>query len=230
MIRVLIADDQALVRGGFRLIIEAQADMVVVGEAGDGGEAVALAREHHPDVVLMDVRMPGLDGLGATKAIVCDPLLRDVRVLVLTTFDLDEHVHEAMRNGASGFLLKDVPPESLAGAVRTVAAGEALLAPAVLRRMIDGFLRRPAPGASSPPALAQLTDRELEVLRRIAGGRTNAEIAADLYLSEATVKSHVGRIFTKLDVRDRTQAVILAYETGLIIPGHDVQAPTDREA
>jgi DNA-binding NarL/FixJ family response regulator len=227
MITVLIADDQALVRGGFRLIVEAQPDMAVVGEAGDGAEAIALAREHHPDVVLMDVRMPGLDGLQATRAIAHDPGLRDVRVLVLTTFDLDEHVYEAMRNGASGFLLKDVPPESLAAAVRTVATGDALLAPAVLRRIIDGFVRRPAPGSALPAALHELTDRELEVLRRIARGRTNAEIAAELYLSEATVKSHVGHIFTKLDLRDRTQAVILAYETGLVVPGHDAPAPAD---
>lgn len=228
MIRVLIADDQALVRGGFRLIIDAQPDMTVVGEAGDGTEAVALARQHHPDVVLMDVRMPEVDGLEATRAITDDPGLRSVRVLVLTTFDLDQHVYEAMRNGASGFLLKDVPPESLAGAVRTVAAGDALLAPAVLRRLIDGFIRRPAPGASLPPALRQLTDREIEVLRRIARGHTNAEIAADLYLSEATVKSHVGRIFNKLDLGDRTQAVIVAYETGLVAPGEETQAP-DRQ-
>lgn len=221
MIEVLIADDQALVRGGFRLIVEAQPDMTVVAEAGDGTEAVARARELHPDVVLMDLRMPGLDGLGATKAIASDPGLRDVRVLVLTTFDLDEHVYEAMRSGASGFLLKDVPPEGLAAAVRTVAAGDALLAPTVLRRLIDGFVRRPPPGSSLPPLLDRLTDRELGVLRRIARGRTNAEIAAELYLSEATVKSHVGRIFTKLDLRDRTQAVVLAYESGLVVPGQD---------
>lgn len=228
MIRVLIADDQALVRGGLRLIVEAQPDMTVMSEARDGREALTLARQHHPDVILMDVRMPGLDGIEATKAIADDPGLRDVRVLVLTTFDLDEHVYEAMRSGASGFLLKDVPPESLAAAVRTVAAGDALLAPAVLRRLIDGFLHRPAPGSRMPPALGPLTDRELEVLRLIARGRANAEIAAELYLSEATVKSHVGRIFTKLDLRDRTQAVILAYETGLVVPGHDAQGPPDR--
>jgi DNA-binding NarL/FixJ family response regulator len=228
VIRVLIADDQALVRGGFRLIVDAQPDMTAVGEAGDGAEAVALAREHRPDVVLMDIRMPGMDGLGATRAITRDPGLRDVRVLILTTFDVDEHVYEAMRNGASGFLLKDVPPESLAAAVRTVAAGDALLAPAVLRRLIDAFIRRPAPGSSLPPALSRLTDRELDVLKRMARGHTNAEIAGQLYLSEATVKSHVGRVFTKLELRDRTQAVIVAYESGLVVPGEEAQPPDRR--
>jgi DNA-binding NarL/FixJ family response regulator len=217
VIRVLVADDQALVRAGFRAILEAQDDLEVVGEAGDGGEAVAIARELRPDVVLMDVRMPGVDGIEATRR-----LLRDgdgPRVLMLTTFDLDEYVYEAMRAGASGFLLKDAPRDQLVGAVRTVAAGDSLLAPALLRRLIEDFVRRPAPGARSHPELDELTERELEVLTLIARGLANAEIAARLFVSEATVRTHVTHILAKLGLRDRVQAVVLAYETGLVQPG-----------
>jgi DNA-binding NarL/FixJ family response regulator len=189
----------------------------VVGEAGDGSEAVAIARELRPDVVLMDVRMPGVDGIEATRR-----LLRDgdaPRVLMLTTFDLDEYLYEAMRAGASGFLLKDAPRDQLVGAVRTVAAGDALLAPALLRRLIEDFVRRPAPGARSRPELDELTERELEVLTLIARGLANAEIAARLFVSEATVRTHVTHILAKLGLRDRVQAVVLAYETGLVQPG-----------
>jgi DNA-binding NarL/FixJ family response regulator len=217
VIRVLVADEQALVRAGFRAILEAQDDLEVVGEAGDGGEAVAIARELRPDVVLMDVRMPGVDGIEATRR-----LLRDgdaPRVLMLTTFDLDEYVYEAMRAGASGFLLKDAPRDQLVGAVRTVAAGDSLLAPALLRRLIEDFVRRPAPGARSYPELDELTERELEVLTLIARGLANAEIAAQLFVSEATVRTHVTHILAKLGLRDRVQAVVLAYETGLVQPG-----------
>ena len=217
MIRVLIADDQALVRAGFRAILEGQDDLEVVGEAADGGEAVNIARELRPDVVLMDVRMPGVDGIEATRR-----LLRDgdaPRVLMLTTFDLDEYVYEAMRAGASGFLLKDVPRDQLVGAVRTVAAGDALLAPALVRRLIEDFVRRPAPGARPPAELDDLTERELEVLTLIARGLANAEIAASLFVSEATVRTHVTHILAKLGLRDRVQAVVLAYETGLVQPG-----------
>jgi DNA-binding NarL/FixJ family response regulator len=217
MIRVVIADDQALVRGGIRMILETQADISVAGEAADGDAAVALARELAPDVVLMDIRMPGTDGVQATRAITQDraPGSRP-RVLVVTTFNLDHYVYQALKAGASGFLLKDDPPERLAAAVRTVAAGDALLAPALLRRLLDEYISRPEPGHVSPPP--QLTGREVEVLRLIGRGRSNAEIAAELFLSETTVKTHVTRIFTKLGLRDRAQAVVLAYETGLVTP------------
>lgn len=217
MIRVLVADDQALVRAGFRAILEEQDDLDVVGEAKDGGEAVAIARELRPDVVLMDVRMPGVDGIEATQR-----LLRDgdaPRVLILTTFDLDEYVYEALKAGASGFLLKDAPRDQLVGAVRTVAAGEALLAPALVRRLIEDFVRRPAPGARSPTELNDLTERELEVLTLVARGLANAEIAARLFVSEATVRTHVTHILAKLGLRDRVQAVVLAYESGLVRAG-----------
>jgi DNA-binding NarL/FixJ family response regulator len=217
MIRVLIADDQALVRGGFRLILEAQHDIEVVGEADDGREALAKARELEPDVVLMDIRMPELDGLEATRRLVAGG--GPPRVLILTTFDLDEYVYEAMKAGASGFLLKDVRPEQLAEAVRVVARGEALLAPAITRRLVEEFVRRPPPGSRAPVALSELTERELEVLRLVASGLSNAEIAASLFVSEATVKTHVTHILTKLRLRDRVQAVVLAYESGLIQPG-----------
>ena len=217
MIRVLIADDQTLVRAGFRAILEGQDDLEVVGEAADGGEAVTIARELRPDVVLMDVRMPDVDGIEATRR-----LLRDgdaPRVLMLTTFDLDEYVYEAMKAGASGFLLKDAPRDQLVGAVRTVAAGDALLAPALVRRLIEDFVRRPGPGERLPADLDELTERELEVLTLIARGLANAEIAAVLFVTVATVRTHVTHILSKLGLRDRVQAVVLAYETGLVQPG-----------
>jgi DNA-binding NarL/FixJ family response regulator len=217
MIRVLIADDQALVRGGFRMILDSQKDMQVVGEAEDGQQALTMARELEPDVVLMDIRMPELDGLEATRRLVANP--QAPRVLMLTTFDMNEYVYEAMKSGASGFLLKDVRPEQLADAVRTVAAGEALLAPTITRRLIEEFTRRPPPGQKAPTELAELTDRELDVLKLIAKGQSNNEIAQTLFVSEATVKTHVTRVLSKLDLRDRVQAVVLAYETGLVQPG-----------
>jgi DNA-binding NarL/FixJ family response regulator len=217
VISVLVADDQALVRAGFRAILEEQDDLDVVGEAADGGEAVAIAQELRPDVVLMDVRMPGVDGIEATQR-----LLRDgdaPRVLILTTFDLDEYVYEALKAGASGFLLKDAPRDQLVGAVRTVAAGDALLAPALVRRLIEDFVSRPAPGARSPAELDALTERELEVLTLVARGLANAEIATRLFVSAATVRTHVTHILAKLGLRDRVQAVVLAYESGLIRAG-----------
>jgi DNA-binding NarL/FixJ family response regulator len=217
VIRVLVADDQALVRGGFRMILDAQGDVEVVAEAEDGQQALALARELKPDVVLMDIRMPGVDGLEATRRLLAAP--EPPRVLILTTFDLSEYVYEAMKSGASGFLLKDVRPEQLAEAVRTVAAGDALLAPAITRRLIEEFVRRPPPGQRAPAELADLTGRELEVLRLIARGLSNGEIAQTLFVSEATVKTHVTRILAKLDLRDRVQAVVFAYECGLAQPG-----------
>jgi len=217
VIRVLVVDDQALVRGGFRLILESQPDFEVVGEAENGTQALARVRELRPDVVLMDVRMPVMDGLEATRQLLAR---RDApRVLMLTTFDLDEYVYDALRAGASGFLLKDVRPEQLADAVRVVAAGETLLAPVITRRLVEQYVRRARPGTTTPAALASLTERELEVLRLMAGGRSNAEIARELYLSEATVKSHVTRVFAKLSLRDRAQAVVMAYESGLVEPG-----------
>jgi DNA-binding NarL/FixJ family response regulator len=214
-VRVLVADDQALVRGGFRMILEAEPDLVVVGEAVDGVEAVRMAAELAPDVVLMDVRMPRMDGIEATRRITA---AGRARVLVLTTFDLDEHVWDAVVAGASGFLLKDVRPRDLGHAVRTVAAGESLVAPAVTRRLLAEFTRRPAPGRRAD-RLAALTERELEVLALVARGWSNAEIAAHLVLSGTTVKTHVTRILAKLGLRDRVQAVVVAYETGLVLPG-----------
>jgi DNA-binding NarL/FixJ family response regulator len=216
VIRVLIADDQALVRGGFRLILEAQNDITVVGEAQDGEDALAQARGLRPDVVLMDIRMPKLDGLEATRRLLSGD--GESRVLVLTTLDADEYVYEAMKAGASGFLLKDVRPEQLADAVRVVASGDALLAPVITRRLIEDFVRRPPPGSGPPVELAELSNRELEVLNLIAQGLSNAEIAASLFLSEATVKTHVTHILAKLRLRDRVQAVVLAYECGLVKP------------
>jgi DNA-binding NarL/FixJ family response regulator len=219
VIRVLIADDQTLVRGGFRFILEAQPDIEVVGEATDGRAALDQARALRPDVVLMDIRMPGLDGIEATRRLTQVP--QAPRVLVLTTFDLDEYVYDAVKAGAAGFLLKDVRPEQLAEAVRTVASGEALVAPPVTRRLLERFVASPRPGARAPEALAELTDRELGVLRLIARGRSNGEIAGELFLSEATVKTHVTRILGKLGVRvrDRVGAAVTAYETGLVQPG-----------
>jgi DNA-binding NarL/FixJ family response regulator len=216
VIRVLIADDQALVRGGFRLILEAQKDIEVVGEAQDGEDALAQARGLLPDVVLMDIRMPKMDGLEATRRLLSGD--GESRVLVLTTLDADEYVYEAMKAGASGFLLKDVRPEQLADAVRVVASGDALLAPVITRRLIEDFVRRPPPGAGPPVELAELSERELDVFKLIAQGLSNAEIAASLFLSEATVKTHVTHILGKLRLRDRVQAVVLAYECGLVKP------------
>jgi DNA-binding NarL/FixJ family response regulator len=215
MTRILVADDQVLVRGGLRMILEAQPDIEVVGEAGDGSEALALARELGPDLVLMDIRMPGLDGLEATRRLLAagDPA---PKVLVLTTFDLDEYVYEAIRAGASGFLLKSAPPPQLVEGVRAVMAGDALLSPEITRRLLERFTRRPPPSAGAPAELADLTQRELDVLCLMADGQSNAEIAASLVLSEATVKTHVNHILTKLRLRDRVQAVALAYRSGLM--------------
>ena len=218
MIRVLIADDQALVRGGFRMILDGEEDIEVCAEAGDGAEALAAAEETRPDVVLMDVRMPELDGIEATRRLLSAPDRRP-RVLVLTTFDLDEYVYEAMRAGASGFMLKDIDPPELAHAVRVVSRGDALLAPAITRRLIEQYTKRPAPGAGPPAELEELTARELEVLRLLARGMSNAEIGQELFLSPATVKTHVARVLSKLKLRDRIQAVVLAYESGLVQPG-----------
>ena len=215
-IRLLLADDQELVRTGFRLILNAEPDMVVAGEAADGAQAVDESARLRPDVVLMDVRMPGVDGIEATRRlgrIAPEP----PRVIMLTTFDLDQYVYEALRAGASGFLLKDAPAAQLVDAIRVVAAGDALLAPGITRRMIAEFAKRPLP--QNEPALADLTSRELEVLTLIARGRSNAEIGAELFISDATVKTHVKRVLAKLGLRDRVQAVVLAYETGMVQPG-----------
>jgi DNA-binding NarL/FixJ family response regulator len=218
-VRVVVADDQLLVRAGFRVLVDSAPDLEVIGEAGDGTEAVELARRERPDVVLMDIRMPRMDGLEATRRIVADQLLDGVRVLVLTTFDLDEYVYQALRAGASGFLLKDTPPADLLAAIRVVAAGDALLAPRVTRRLIEEFARRPEPAAVTPAELAALTDREREVLALVARGLSNAEIAERLFVSAATTKTHVSRVLAKLGARDRAQLVMLAYETGLVTPG-----------
>ncbi|HEV2092926.1 MAG TPA: response regulator transcription factor [Rubrobacter sp.] len=216
-VRVVVVDDQELVRTGFRVILDSEPDIEVVGEAGDGREAIEATRQHNPDVVLMDIRMPHLDGLEATRKIVTDPE-EGPRVLILTTFDLDEYVYEALRSGASGFLLKDGPAEQLISAVHVVARGDALLAPQITRRLIAEFARH-LPQAHKPERLGTLTGRELEVLKLVARGLSNAEIARELYVSETTVRTHVGRMLTKLGLRDRVQAVVLAYETGLIQPG-----------
>jgi DNA-binding NarL/FixJ family response regulator len=216
VIRVLLADDQRLVRSGFRMILRADPDVEVVGEAGDGEEAVALAASLGPDVVLMDVRMPRLDGIEATRRITATPA--PPRVLVLTTFDLDEYVYAALRAGASGFLLKDAPEDQLAAAIRITADGGALFSPAVTRRLVERFAAM-GDDADPPPRLADLTAREVEVLRLVARGLSNAEIAAELVVSDHTVKTHVARILSKLGLRDRTQAVVAAYESGLVRPG-----------
>ncbi len=217
MIRVVLVDDQSLVRGGFRLILESEADIVVVGEANDGLEAVTLALDERPDVVLMDVRMPELDGLEATRRILAGPAAA-TRVVMLTTFDLDEYVFEAIRAGATGFLLKTAPPDQLVAAVRSAVAGDMLLAPSITRRLVEEFARRP-PRAGRPPVLDRLTAREAVVLELLARGLSNAEIAAELVVEPSTVKSHVASVLQKLDLRDRVQAVVLAYESGLIEPG-----------
>jgi len=220
MIRVLIVDDQAMVRQGFAALLAAQPDLVVVGDAADGAQGVSAARQHAPDVVLMDIRMPVLDGLEATRRLLdVGPGLHRPKVLMLTTFDLDDYVFEALRAGASGFLLKDAPAAELVNAVRVVAAGEGLLAPTVTRRLIEEFASRPRIRRAQPARLAALTPRETEVLRLIARGQSNVEIAASLVVAEQTVKTHVGRILGKLDLRDRAQAVVFAYETGLVVPG-----------
>jgi DNA-binding NarL/FixJ family response regulator len=225
MIRVLLADDQALVRGGFRSILEGQDDIEVIGEAADGIEAVEQAQEMNPDVVLMDIRMPRLDGIEAARRLLATPQV-SCRVLILTTFGDDAYVYDALRAGASGFLLKSAPPRELAGAIRTVAAGESLLAPEITTRMIEEYVRRPRPGSGPPSELSELTTRELEVLGLIAEGRSNADIAAALFLSEPTVKTHVTRILAKLSLRDRVQAVVLAYECGLVQPGRRASGRT----
>lgn len=218
-IRVLIADDQALVRGGFRMMLEVEPDMEVVGEAADGLRALELARHARPDVVVMDIRMPQLDGIAATRRL-RDELDPSPHVLIVTTFDDDASLYEALRCGAGGFLLKNAPPEQLIEAVRTLAGGEGLLSAAVTRRVIEEFARRsPATDAAAAAALSQLTEREVEVLRLIARGLSNAEIAAQLVISPGTAKTHVARILMKLGLRDRVQAVVLAYDTGLVQPG-----------
>ena len=227
-VRVVLADDQALLRKGFRMILEAEDGIEIVGEAADGSDAVRLVELYRPDVVLMDVRMPVLDGIEATRAITTSPSGGDTRVLILTTFDLDEYAFSALRAGASGFLLKDVPPAELVGAIRTVARGDAVVSPRVTRRLLEEYSDQlpdlSANGGSTPatgdahPALAQLTDREREVLLAVADGLSNAEIAERLYVSEATVKSHVGRLLAKLGLRDRVQAVVFAFQSGLVRP------------
>jgi DNA-binding NarL/FixJ family response regulator len=218
MIGVVIADDQGLVRGGLRMILDVQADIEVLAEAGDGREAIDAARRHRPDVVLMDIRMPGLDGIEATRRL-AEQAPDGPRVLMLTTFDLDEHIYDALRAGASGFMLKNAPPEQLVNAVRAIAHGDALLGPAITRRLIEHYVESPRTGTGPPDALGELTDRELDVLRLLARGCSNAEIAGELVITEGTVKTHVSRILFKLGLRDRVQAVVLAYETGLVRPG-----------
>jgi RNA polymerase sigma factor (sigma-70 family) len=217
-VRILLVDDEELVRSGFRLILESEPDFAVAGEAGNGAEAVELARELDPDVVLMDIQMPEMDGLEATRQIAALGREETSRVLILTTFELDEYVYEALRAGASGFLLKRTPAADLVAAIRVVAAGEALLAPSVTRRLIDQFAQRPVAERRDDRALDELTEREREVLDLMAHGLSNAEIAENLVLSEGTVKTHIKRIFMKLDLRDRTQAVIFAYDVGLVEP------------
>jgi DNA-binding NarL/FixJ family response regulator len=217
-IRVVVADDQALVRSGFLALLRSEDNIDVVGEAANGYEAVKIAKAERPDVILMDIRMPEMDGLEATRLITADPALTAVRILVLTTFDLDAYVHEALRAGASGFLLKDTLPAELLAAVRVVAAGDALLAPSITRRLIEDFVRRPIQPIDDP-RLATLTNREREVLTAVAKGRSNAELADELFMSHATAKTHVSHLLTKFAARDRAQLVVVAYETGLITPG-----------
>jgi DNA-binding NarL/FixJ family response regulator len=218
-IKVVIADDQALVRGGFVVMVGAAPDMEVLGEAGDGAQAVELVRRHHPDVVLMDVRMPLLDGIEATRAITTDPATAAAHILILTTFDLDDYVYRALRAGASGFLLKDTAPEELLAAIRTLAAGDALLAPSVTRRLIREFAARPEPEERPLPKLLEtLSAREREVLAEVAGGWSNTEIGERLHISAATAKTHVSRLLMKLDAHDRAQLVMIAYETRLVSP------------
>jgi DNA-binding NarL/FixJ family response regulator len=216
-IKVLLVDDQPLLRTGFRMILSAESDLTVVGEAGDGASAVELARRLRPDVVLMDIRMPVMDGIQATRALAGPGVEDPIKVLILTTFGLDEYVVESLRAGASGFLLKDAPPEDLVEAIKIVAGGDALLSPSITRRLLDRVASRlPSASETTIPALAELTDREMEVLKLLARGLSNAEIAEKLVVSETTVKTHVSRVLAKLDLRDRVQAVILCYETGLV--------------
>ncbi|HEX6393372.1 MAG TPA: response regulator transcription factor [Acidimicrobiales bacterium] len=222
MIRVLLADDQTLIRAGLRVLIDSDNELEVVGEATDGADAVELASRHHPDVVLMDIRMPGMDGLEATRRICSDTALNSTKVVILTTFEADEYVFDALRAGASGFLLKDTEPADLLSAVRVVAGGDALLSPSVTRRLIEQVVvtsRSPSTTTSDPRKLEALTDREREVLTLVASGLTNDEIASELYLSPLTAKTHVSRILSKLGARDRAQLVVIAYETGLVSPG-----------
>jgi DNA-binding NarL/FixJ family response regulator len=227
-IRVLIADDQQLVRTGFGLIIKPQRDIQLVGEAADGREAIELAATLRPDVILMDIRMPRIDGLEATRRVRADPALQRTRILILTTFDLDEYIYDALRAGASGFLLKDAPSEQLIDGIRLVAAGDALLAPSITRRLIEGYVRQPAPPSADSPGLDELTRREREVLELIARGHSNADIARQLYVSDATVKTHIAHVFSKLNLHDRAQAVIYAYEIGLVQP-RTAAAAVERE-
>jgi DNA-binding NarL/FixJ family response regulator len=224
MIRVLVADDQALVRAGFGVLIESADDLEVVGMASTGAEAVELTAQARPDVVLMDIRMPEMDGLEATRRILQAPDAGQVRVLMLTTFDLDEYVFGALKAGASGFLLKDTPPADLLAGIRVVAAGDALLSPSVTRHLIEEYVRRPGGGYQAPPALDSLTEREVEVLTLVAKGLSNAEIAERLYVSPATAKTHLARLLMKLQARDRAQLIIIAYESGLVSP----RPPTPR--
>jgi DNA-binding NarL/FixJ family response regulator len=217
-IGVVIADDQALVRGGFRVLVDSAPDMAVLGEAGDGAEAVALARDLRPDVMLMDIRMPVADGIEATRRIKGGEATAGVKVLILTTFELDEYVFAALRAGASGFMLKDTSPEELLAGIRVIAAGDGLLSPSVTRRLIENFATRPAPTVPTSRALETLTDREREVLAEVARGLANTQIAERLHMSTATAKTHVSRLFTKLGARDRAQLVVIAYETGLANP------------
>ena len=223
MINVLIVDDQELVREGLRMLLEAEPDLAVAGEAGDGNQALAHARQLDPDVILMDVRMPNMNGIEATTRLIQSG--SRARILMLTTFNLDEYVYHALKAGASGFLLKDATREQLAGAVRAVAAGDTLLAPAVTRRLIEDFCSRPAPGTPTEGAAGRLSERELGVVRLVSQGMSNAEIAAQLYLSEATVKSHIARVLAKLDLRDRVQIAVYAYEHGIVRPGHNTPPP-----
>jgi DNA-binding NarL/FixJ family response regulator len=216
--RVVIADDQALVRTGFSVIVNSAADLEVVGEASDGAEAVEVVRATAPDVVLMDIRMPNMDGLEATRRITGDPATAASRVVILTTFDLDEYVYDALRAGASGFLLKDTLPEDLLTAIRIVAGGDALIAPAITRRLIEEFAHRPEPSDASKKPITGLTEREVEVLGMVAKGMSNSELAEELFMSPATAKTHVSRLLTKLHARDRAQLVMIAYETGIAVP------------
>ena len=225
-IRIAIVDDQALMRDAFTMMLEAQEDMVVVGDASDGRDGVELCRRRNPDVVLMDIRMPNTDGIEATRLIAEDSSLT-TKVLMLTTFDLDEYVYSAVRAGASGFLLKDTPAKELVEAIRVIAEGNALLAPSVTKRLIEEFARQPSPGSNQPALPTDLTDRELEALRALARGLSNREIANEMFIGEATAKTHVSRLLTKLGVRDRVQAVVLAYESGLVEVGRNQVETTD---